>query len=175
MTVESHAIKQWPGGVKTPRARHQEVSPNAFATLQNLSLLEWALLMRDNAYQQTALGPMVVEFLAYMKIGGAKPSGRSSSTSTTWPAAACSTRRSSLKAWGDTEMLHVAASFKDKERRVRVAAWRSFFKWALKQGLVDRNPCDRLPEMKAEPQRFIDTFSDAEIDVLTALPPGTAA
>ena len=67
-------------------------------------------------------------------------------------------------------MLHVAASFKDKERRVRVAAWRSFFKWAIKQRLVDRNPCDSLPEMKAQPQGFIDTFSDAEIAALTGLP-----
>ena len=70
MTVESHAINQWADGVKTPRPRHQEVSPGAFATLQNLSLLEWALLMRDNRYQQTALGPSVVEFLTYMKLGG---------------------------------------------------------------------------------------------------------
>ena len=125
--------------------------------------------MRDNRYQQTELGPMVVEFLTWMRLGTFAE--RTVEQYEHDLARGCLLYPEvALKEWGDTEMLHVAASFKDKERRVRIAAWRSFFKWALKHGLVDRNPCDRLPEMKAEPQRFIDTFSDAEIDVLTALP-----
>ena len=134
-----------------------------------MSFLEWALLMRDNRYQQTELGPMVVEFLTYKRLGG--KADRTLEQYEHDLARGCLLYPEvSLKQWGDTEMLHVAASFKDKERRVRVAAWRSFFKWAIKQRLVDRNPCDSLPEMKAQPQGFIDTFSDAEIAALTGLP-----
>ena len=110
-----------------------------------------------------------MDFLTYMKLGG--KADRTLDQYEHDLARGCLIYpTTSLAEWGDTEMMHVAASFKDKERRVRVAAWRRFFKWAIQQGLVDRNPCDRLPEMKAQPQQFIDTFSDAEIAVLTSLP-----
>ena len=169
MRVELSRHVNAPAALPRSGAGNRRVSPGAFATLQNMSLLEWALLMRDSSYQLTALGPSVDEFLTYMKLGG--KADRTIEQYRHDLARGCLLYPEvSLKEWGDTEMLHLAASFKDKERRTRVAAWRSFFRWALKQGLVERNPCDRLPEMKAQPQRFIDVFSDEEIAVLTALP-----
>jgi integrase len=75
-----------------------------------------------------------------------------------------------LEEFGDSEMLHVAGAFHDKERRVRVAAWRSFFRWALQLRRITVNPADVLPEMRQAPQRVIDTFSDEEVAILEELP-----
>ena len=125
--------------------------------------------LRDKSYQQTAMGRSVVDFLAWKKTGNAAP--RTLDQYERDLARGCLMFPAvPLEAFGDSEMQHVAASFQPKERRVRVAAWRSFFRWALRYGLVDRNPVDRLPDLRSEPQRFIDVFSDEEIAVLTSLP-----
>jgi integrase/recombinase XerC len=39
----------------------------------------------------------------------------------------------------------------------------------MRMGLIERNPVDRLPDIKQEPQKFIDVFSDEEILLLTDL------
>lgn len=123
----------------------------------------------DKSYQQTRLGRSVVDYLAWMELGGA-----AERTLDTYERAlargALMFPNLELAAWTSAEMLHVAASFTEAQRRTRVAAWRSFFKWALRMGLIERNPVDKLPDFKPTPQRFIDTFSDEEIAVLTALP-----
>ena len=134
-----------------------------------MSFLEWALLVRDKAYQHTKLGPSVVDFLAWKTAGNAKPRTLDQ-YERDLARGALMFPNVPLEKFGDKEMGHVAAAFKPKERRVRVAAWRSFFKWALLFDLIERNPVDRLEKIKPTPQRFIDVFSDEEIAVLTSLP-----
>jgi integrase len=77
--------------------------------------------------------------------------------------------------WTDTELLHVARDFKPAERRVRVAAWRSFFKWARQTRRVTENPTETLPAIKRRPQKVYNIFTEAEIALLTGLgsPDGT--
>lgn len=124
---------------------------------------------RDKSYQQTRLGRSVADFLAWKRTGRAAE--RTLDQYERDLARGCLMfPNHGLAEFGTSELLHVSASFKDGERRVRVAAWKSFFKWALRMGLIESNPADRLPDIKAEPQKFIDTFSDEEIAVLTALP-----
>lgn len=125
--------------------------------------------MRDHSYQRTALGPAIVEFLAWMRTGDI-----AERTLDTYERAlsrgALLFPKVPLEEWGDSEMAFTASAFSTKQRRTRVAAWRSFFKWAIQQRRIDRNPCDSLRSMKTPPQHDVDVFSDPEIELLTSLP-----
>lgn len=123
----------------------------------------------DKSYQRTALGRDVVDFLAWKKLGGAAV--RTIDQYERDLARGCLMFPAlGLGEFSDSEMLHVAGVFHDKERRVRVAAWRSFFKWALQMRRITVNPADVLPDMRQPPQRVIDTFSDEEVAILEELP-----
>jgi integrase len=125
--------------------------------------------LRDKSYQHTRLGSSVVDFLAWKEMGGAAE--RTLDQYERDLARGCLMfPNHGLAEFGDSEMLHVAGAFHDKERRVRVAAWRSFFKWALQLRRITVNPADVLPEMRQAPQRVIDTFSDEEVAILEELP-----
>jgi integrase len=125
--------------------------------------------VRDKRYQSTRLGRDVVDFLAWLELGGAASRTLDqyerdlSRGCLMFPNAA-------IGEWSDAELLHVARSFKPAERRVRVAAWRSFFKWARQMKRISENPTETLPTIKSPPQKVIDTFSDAEIATLCGLP-----
>jgi site-specific recombinase XerC len=75
-----------------------------------------------------------------------------------------------ISEWTDAELVHVAGRLKPAERRVRVAAWRSFFKWARQTRRITENPIETLPAIKRTPQRAIDVFSEEELALLEALP-----
>jgi len=125
--------------------------------------------LRNKSYQHTRLGSSVVDFLAWKELGGAAE--RTLDQYERDLARGCLMYPDvSLEEFGDSQMLHVAATFKGPERRVRVAAWRSFFKWALRTRRVSVHPTDALPEMRQPPPRVIDTFSDEEMSVLEDLP-----
>lgn len=125
--------------------------------------------LRDKSYQHTRLGSSVVEYLAWLKTGGAT---ESTLVTYEWTLSrACKMfPRTSLEEFSDAQMLHVAASFSGKQRRARVATYRGFFKWALGQRKITLNPCDALPRMKKQPKKVYDLFTDAEIAILSALP-----
>ena len=125
--------------------------------------------LRDKSYRLTGLGPSVVDFLAWKETGGAADSTLDQYERDL--ARGCLLYPSlTLATFGDSEMLQVAKQFKPKERRVRVAAWRAFYKWALKTRRATVNPCDALPDFKQPGQRVYDVFSDEEIGVLCDLP-----
>lgn len=125
--------------------------------------------LRDKSYQHTRLGADVADFLAWKRLGGAAP--RTLDQYEHDLSRACLMYPSTgLEAFGDSEMLHVAASFKDGERRVRCAAYKSFFRWAIKLRRIYINPTDALPEMKQPRQKVVKVFSDQEIAILEGLP-----
>lgn len=125
--------------------------------------------LKDKSYAATRLGRSVVDFLAWMELGGAAE--RTLDQYERDLARACLMYpNTGLEDFTDDDMLHVAKQFKPGERRVRVAAYRSFFKWALRRRLITLNPCDALPELKPRSQKVIDVFTDAEIESLLALP-----
>jgi integrase len=123
----------------------------------------------DKRYQHTALGASVVQWLTWMELGGAKASTLDqyerdlSRGCLMYPS-------KGLGEFGDDDMLQVARAFKPAERRTRVAAWRSFFRWAVRRRLVVVNPCDALPTIKRAQQKVYDLFTDAEIATLCGLP-----
>jgi integrase len=124
---------------------------------------------RDKRYQQTRLGRDVADFLAWLELGGAA-SRTLDQYERDLARGALMFPNHAVAEWTDAELLHVARSFKPAERRVRVAAWRSFFKWARQTKRVSVNPTETLPAIKRTPQRVIDTFSDEEIAQLEDLP-----
>jgi integrase len=125
--------------------------------------------LRDKSYQDTALGRDVVDFLAWLELGGCSPRTLMqyehdlSRGALLFP----SKGMSDLE---DGDALQIARLFKSGERRVRVAAWRSFFKWGLRSRRITVNPFDALPAIKQAPRRVYDLFTDPEIQALCALP-----
>lgn len=125
--------------------------------------------LKDKSYAATRLGRSVVDFLAWMELGGAADRTLDqyerdlSRACLMWP-------DKPLEQFTDDDMLHVAKQFKPGERRVRVAAYRSFFKWALRRRLITLNPCDALPELRTAKQTVYDLFSDAEREMICGLP-----
>lgn len=125
--------------------------------------------LRDKAYQQTRLGPSVAAFLAWCDAGDKAPA-------TIDRYERCLSRAclmfpsKGLGDFSDDDMLQVARTFPSKSRATRVAAFRSFFKWALRSRQIRMNPCDALPDMKPQPKRVYDLFTDPEITILCGLP-----
>lgn len=130
--------------------------------------------LRDKRYQQTRLGRDVADFLAWLELGGASPRTLDqyerdlARGALMWPE----------KGWAelsDGDAIQIAKAFKPGERRVRVAAWRSFARWALRTRRIERNPFDVLPAIKRPQQRVYDIFTDAECELLRGLsePDGT--
>jgi len=125
--------------------------------------------LKDKSYAATRLGRSVVDFLAWMELGGAADRTLDqyerdlSRACLMWP-------DKPLEQFTDDDMLHVAKQFKPGERRVRVAAYRSFFKWALRRRLIHLNPCDALPELRTAKQKVYDLFTETEREMLCGLP-----
>lgn len=70
----------------------------------------------------------------------------------------------------DGDLLHVAKTFPAASRRVRMAAYRSWFKWAVQTRRIKHNPMDLLPNIKRTPQKAIVVFTEAEEARLVDLP-----
>ena len=76
--------------------------------------------VRDKRYQSTRLGRDVVDFLAWLELGGAA-SRTLDQYERDLSRGALMFPNHSISEWTDAELLHVAKSFKPAERRVRVA------------------------------------------------------
>lgn len=135
-----------------------------------LAVVEYEPL-RDKTYRQSRLGKDVVDFLAWLELGGTRPRTLDQ-YERDLARAACANqfRHKSVKQLTDGDAIHIARMFKPGERRVRVAAWRSFLKWAVRTRRADRNPFDVLPTLKRAPKKVYDIFTDAEVLLLTSLP-----
>lgn len=123
---------------------------------------------RDKSYRSARLGRDVVDWLAWLELGGAASRTLEqyehdlSRLCKLYPDLA-------IDEFTDGELLHIAKRFKVAERRVRMAAIRSFFKWAKQTRRITDNPTDYLPAMKRQPQRVIDVFTEGEVEALLAL------
>jgi integrase/recombinase XerD len=123
----------------------------------------------DKSYRDTALGPDVVAWLDWLELGGA--ADRTLDQYERDLSVLCKLYPSKgLQDLTDLELGAAVKRFPPASRRVRFAAFRSFYKWALKTRRIEQNPTDLLPSVKRRPQRYIDVFSDEEIGDLAGVP-----
>lgn len=130
--------------------------------------------LRDKTYQSTRLGRDIVDFLAWCQLGEMSPKTLLNYE----PDLARGALMFPDKTIGEltsADLMHIAAAFPPKSRRVRVSTWRSFYKWARLTRRVTSNPMDELPEIRRRPQPIIHVFNDLEIQALLSLPVRDAA
>lgn len=123
---------------------------------------------RDKSYQRATLARDVVDWLAWLELGGTAP--RTLDQYERDLARLCKLAPTKeITEVTDGDLVQLAKRFRPAERRVRMAAIRSFFKWAKQTRRIQDNPVDYLPAMKRQPQKVIDVFTDVEVDALLSL------
>lgn len=124
--------------------------------------------IRDKSYRDAALGPDVAAFLAWFDLGGASPI----SVENYERALACVCRmypNTPIDEITDIQLGQVFRRFPARSRRVRVAPYKQFFKWARQTRRIVENPMELVPEIKKPPRRKPEVFSDAEVEALLEL------
>lgn len=125
--------------------------------------------LRDRSYRDAALGRDVVDWLAWLELGGTAE--RTLDQYERDLARVCVMYPSkALADLTDGDLGHVVASWPKASRRVRKAAIDSFFKWAVRTRRVDTNPMAFLPVVKRRKQPYVETFTPAECEALMGLP-----
>lgn len=126
--------------------------------------------LRDKTYQRARLGPDVAAFLAWLELGGASPI-----TVDNYERALAVVCRmyplTPIDQITDGQLAQVFKRFPARSRRVRVAPYRTFFKWAVTSHRIRRgeNPMELIPMMRRQPRRQPEVFSPAEVDALLSL------
>lgn len=130
--------------------------------------------LRDTAYRRARLGPDVAAFLAWLELGGASPI-----TVDNYERALAVVCRmyplTPIDEITDGQLAQVFKRFPIRSRRVRVAPYRTFFKWARQTRRIRENPMELLPLIRRQPRHIPDLFSEAEVDTLLDLPVHDAA
>lgn len=124
--------------------------------------------LKDRSYRRARLGPDVAAFLAWFELGGASPI----SVDNYERALAVMCRMYPLTPIDkvtDGQLAQVFKRFPARSRRVRVAPYRTFFKWARQTRRVQENPMELLPLMRRQPRKRPEVFTDAEVDALLSL------
>ncbi len=124
--------------------------------------------IKDKTYRRARLGPDVAAFLAWLELGGA-----SAITVDNYErslAVICRMYpKTAVDEITDAQLGQVFKRFPVRSRRVRVAPYRTFFKWARQTRRVTENPMELLPLIRRQPRRTPETFTPAEVDALLSL------
>lgn len=124
--------------------------------------------IRDKTYRRARLGPDVAAFLAWFELGGASPISVDNYERSL--AVLCRMYPATpINEISDVQLGQVFKRFPIRSRRVRVAPYRTFFKWARQTRRVEQNPMELLPLIRKQPRRKPDVFTDAEVDTLLSL------
>jgi integrase/recombinase XerD len=124
--------------------------------------------LKDRTYRRARLGPDVAAFLAWLELGGASPITVDNYERAL--AVACRMYpHTPIGEFTDTQLAQVFKRFPARSRRVRVAPYRTFFKWARQTRRIQENPMELLPLIRRQPRRRPDVFTDAEVDALLSL------
>lgn len=124
--------------------------------------------IRDKTYRRARLGPDVAAFLAWLELGGA-----SAITVDNYERSLAEFCRmyplTPVDQITDGQLAQVFKRFPVRSRRVRVAPYRTFFKWARQTRRITENPMELLPIIRRQPRTRPETFTDAEVDALLSL------
>ena len=122
--------------------------------------------MRDRSYQQTKLGPAVVEYLTWKRLSRA--SERTLDQYERDLRLVCLATTTGVEGVTHGDLMLVLEMVPEKSwKRVR-AAWGDFFKWAVREGRRLDNPVDRLPKLRPTPEPVYDLWKQEELDLLVA-------
>jgi integrase/recombinase XerD len=124
--------------------------------------------LKDKTYRRAKLGRDVVAWLDWMEMGGA--AARTLDQYERDLARLCKLfPRKSVDEITDADLLSLAKRFKHDERRVRMAAVRSFFKFCKQTRRISDNPTEYLKPIRRGTQRVPEVFTEAEMGALLAL------
>jgi integrase/recombinase XerD len=124
--------------------------------------------LKDRSYRRARLGADVVAFLAWLELGGASPITVDNYERSL--AVLCRMYpRTPVEEVTDGQLVQVFKRFPSRSRRVRVAPYRTFFKWARQTRRVKENPMELMPLIRKQPRRKPEIFTDAEVDTLLGL------
>src|SRR6185369_8250013 len=91
--------------------------------------------LRDDRYLQTALAPTITDFLAWFELGGKAPITVSNYRRFLARGAMLYPKHT-LVDISDAELLQILRMLPASSRPPAAAAWRRFFRWAIKSRLV---------------------------------------
>lgn len=125
---------------------------------------------RDKTYRRAKLAGDVTAWLDWMELGNASP--RTLDNYERVLAILCLLYpNKTIHEITDADLLAMSKRFKHPtDRRTRMAAVKSFFKWARQTRRIVENPCDYLPTIKNAKPKVHDVFTDPEIEALLSLP-----
>jgi integrase/recombinase XerD len=161
-------LHYWHGSAVPPRSKRREGWGRVTTTAPERSEVVEFDPLKDKTYRRARLGPDVAAFLAWFELGGASPI----SVDNYERALAVLCRMypaTPIAEVTDAQLAQVFKRFPARSRRVRVAPYRTFFKWARQTRRVTENPMELLPLIRRQPRRRPDVFTDAEVDALLSL------
>lgn len=120
---------------------------------------------RDQTWKQTRLGCGADSYLAWCKLNRNAP--RTLDQKERDLAVLC-------RRYGDRDVSEIAAeeildtlvNFSEGQRTRARSHFNDFMRWAVLWGHRDDNPVDKLPRIRRKTQTHIDTFTDAECELL---------
>jgi integrase/recombinase XerD len=124
--------------------------------------------LRESRFPEARAARDQADWLGWLEIGGTRPrtlddySWATDRLLEAFPSKA-------IGEFTDGDLLFVLKRFPPRSRRVRLAAFRSFFKWAVRTRRIDLNPVELLPEIKSVPPHVIEIFTPEEVQKLTTL------
>lgn len=124
--------------------------------------------LRDKSYQATALGRDIADFLAWCELGGMSPRTLVGYEPDLARGALMFPTKG-IDELTDGDAMQIARMFPAGSRRVRVASWKSFYKWGVRTRRVTVNPFDSLPILRKPHPKVPTVFTDVEAEALLTL------
>jgi site-specific recombinase XerC len=125
--------------------------------------------IRDKTYRRARLGPDVAAFLAWLELGGASPITVDNYERAL--AVVCRMYPNTPIDRGHRRPARPGVQAVPRpSRRVRVAPYRTFFKWARQTRRVTENPMELLPLIRRQPRRRPTCSPTPRSTLLLSLP-----
>lgn len=126
-------------------------------------------LLRDSRHRDAAAAGDQRAWLSWLELGGTRPR---TLYDYEWATAALLRMfpATPFPELDDAQIMACLRQFPPRSRRIRRAAFASWFKWGRQTRRRPDNPMELVPEMRVVPQVVHDVFDEAEVELLCGLP-----
>lgn len=133
---------------------------------------EYALrIIRDARHRSAAAAPQVADWLRWLELVRELAPGSIDAYEFRVALLLRLYPHTPLEAFTEAELMAALAKIPQPSRRGYVSAFRSLFRaWAFNRDLIAKDPTRLLGEVRAKRGRYLDTFTEAEVEALTGLP-----